>query len=311
MKGIMKYLIIGSEGFLGKALSNVLSASQGDVLLKVDLALEDKEGKRERQYKIDLKDTPRLVSLCKAEQPDVIFNLAGVFNSTSPVELFAANCFAPIAFLEASAGLDFKLILIGSAAEYGVTGKGKRISEDFPLNPVSDYGISKACQTFMAMRFANKYKSPKVIIARLFNMIGTGMRSNLFLGGFARQIADIEKGLASSPVIKTGNLESYRDLLSVKVVAECLKVLASHGEHGEIYNICSSRPVKIWDALQQLLGLTRKKISFEIDPGKFKANDIPWSVGENSKFSKFKKISFADDDLKAAIKETLDWYRGA
>lgn len=307
----MKYLIIGSEGFLGKALSSVLSASGGDVLLKVDLALEDKKGEREKQYKIDLKDTLKLVSLCKTQKPDVIFNLAGIFNSTSPVELLTANCFAPVAFLKASDGLDFKLILIGSAAEYGVTKQGKKISEDFPLNPISDYGISKACQTFMAMSFAKKHKSPAVIIARLFNMIGPGMQRNLFLGNFAKQIADIEKGLTSSPVIKTGNLESYRDLLSVKMAAECLKALASHGEHGEIYNICSSRPVKIGDALQQLLRLTRKKISFEIVPGKFKANDIPWSVGENSKLSKFQKISFAQDELKAAIKETLDWYRGA
>ncbi|MDD5560595.1 MAG: NAD-dependent epimerase/dehydratase family protein [Candidatus Omnitrophica bacterium] len=305
----MKYLIIGSEGFLGKALSRVLSSSQGDILLKADLALEDKKAKNE--YQIDLKDTSKLVSLCETERPDVIFNLAGIFNSPSPVELFTANCFAPVAFLEAAAGLNCKLILIGSAAEYGATRKGKKISEDFALNPLSDYGISKACQSFMAMRFAKSNKSPQVVIARLFNMIGSGMHSSLFLGGFARQVVDIEKGLVSSSVIKTGNLESYRDLLPVKAVAECLKELAIYGEHAEVYNICSSRPVKIGDVLQQLLKLARKKISFEVDPAKFKANDIPWSVGENKKISRFKKIDFTDVQLKAAIRETLDWYRGA
>lgn len=306
----MKYLIIGSEGFLGKALSSVLSASKGDVLVKVDLALENKKGKKELRYKIDLRDTSSLVSLCKTQKPDVVFNLAGIFNAPSTLELFTANCFSPIAFLEASKGLNFKLILIGSAAEYGVTKHGKKISEDCALKPITDYGKAKACQTNMALSFAKRYDSPKVIIARLFNIIGSGMRCSLFLGNFARQIADIEKGLTSSTVIKTGNLESYRDLLSVNVAAECLKELASCGEHAEVYNICSSNPVKIKDALRQLLRLTRKKISFEIDPGKFKTCDIPWSVGENSKFAKFKKINFTEKDLKAAIKETLDWYRG-
>jgi len=94
------------------------------------------------------------------------------------------------------------------------------------------------------------------------------------------------------------------------MVAECLKELAIYGEHAEVYNICSSSPVKIGDVLQQLLKLARKKISFEIDPAKFKTNDIPWSVGDNRKFSKLKKIKFSSRDLNAAIKETLDWHRG-
>ncbi len=305
----MKYLVIGSEGFLGRALCDLLKKDKNNLIIKADLCFNSNGKDSFPRHIIDLNDADKLISLCRKERPDAVFNLAGAFYSDSVQELFQANCFAPIKFLKAASGLPFRLMLIGSAAEYGITSHGEMIREDFPLNPISDYGISKACQSFMATSIARSNNKPEVIIARPFNMIGAGMQNNLFLGNFAKQIALIEKDDSARKVIKTGNLESYRDILTSEKVADCLIELALKGKHGQAYNICSSKPVKIGDILDKLLKFSKSKIEVDIDKANFKPNDIPWSLGDNEKISKISKISFSEDDLDKSIEQVLDWYR--
>ena len=305
----MKYLIIGSEGFLGKALCELLCHIPKAEIIKVDRTLPEEDSISIARLKIDLiSDIHKLVSLCKKEKPSVIFNLAGTFSASSMQKMFELNCFAPIRFLEAVANQKFKVILVGSAAEYGITDRGKKASEDFALRPISDYGISKACQTFMALRFAIQKKFPNVVIARSFNIIGPGISGHLFFGAFAKQIVEIENSI-KPPIMRVGNLYSYRDILPVEKVVDCLKVLADYGRHGEVYNVCSGRPVQIAAILRKLLKLSKDKIEIQADRNKCKAIDIPWSVGDNAKISQFINLTLNDNDLNFCVEQTLNWFR--
>ena len=303
----MKYLIIGSEGFIGRALWDNLSTVKGSIITGIDTKTVPVSSGR-IVHNISIRDTGKLVALCEKEGFDTVFNLTGVFNSSYLIDMFDLNCFSPYSFIESTKHLKHKVVLIGSAAEYGVTEEGVRIDESHPLNPISDYGISKACQTFMALRYADKYKCPAVVIARPFNLIGPGMLQHLFLGAFAKQIVRIEKGL-QEPIIKVGNISAYRDILPVTKVAECLHVLSKKGVNGNVYNICSGRPFKIEDMLKELINMSKINIKIEVCPKLYKPNDIPWSVGDNKKISKFIKIAFDKNDLVATIKQTLDWVR--
>lgn len=304
----MRYLVMGSEGFLGRALCAYLEGFPGAELIRADKAVVKKRDAGANCHRIMLEETDKLLSLCDAEKPDVVFNLAGSFNVPSTEDLFKVHSFAPAAFLKAAAGRKFKVVLIGSAAEYGIIKRGSKVCEDAPLNPVTDYGISKACQTFIALRCAGRNRFPEIVIARPFNIIGPGVHERLFFGCFTQQIARIEKGLQKEAV-KVGNLESYRDILSIDKVAGCLKILAESGAHGEVYNICSSRPVKIGQILDKLLKLARKKISVEVDKKKIKTDDIPWSVGSNKKISCLGGTELEGEDLDLTIKRSLDWFR--
>lgn len=300
----MKYIIFGSEGFLGNALVHLLSGTSGTEVVRVDtVPLPDKA-----YYQINISETDKLIAFCDREQPDVIINLAGSFKAATREEMFEVNCFSPLRFLEKSAGKKQRLILIGSAAEYGINTGRNKIVESTPLLPVSDYGISKACQTFLAMSAFTRSCFPELIITRPFNIIGPGVSERLFLGAFAAQIARIEKGLRP-PVIKVGNIETYRDLLTVSGVAQGIKLIAEKGKAGEIYNLCSGKPQKISTVLEKLLSFAKLAIKIEPDPILFKTNDTAYSVGDNQKIIALGMSTVSEKEIEESLRDTLDWYR--
>lgn len=302
-------MILGSEGFLGKSVCHELLSHTKSLIIKVDRIMPLKESPRAQCFKVDITRTREILKLCDRSCPDVIFNFTGTYDTTSKEKLFRINCLAPIKLLEASVGKRFRLVLMGSAAEYGpVSGKIK-VKEDFPLSPISDYGISKACQTLMALSIARKNSWPQVVIARGFNIIGPGVSSRLFLGAFALQIAKIENGL-QPPILRVGNLESYRDLLPVTLFSRYVRFLAENRSPSQVYNVCTGRPTKIKTVLEKLLSISNVKnikiISKEDDS---QSSDITWSVGDCSKLSRFIKISVSESDFIDTLHRTLDWYR--
>ena len=304
----MRYLVIGSEGLIGRALCKLLCNERDSAVVQVDSVLPVSTDKRTACYQIDISETKKLIDLFCDERIDIAFNLAGVFKASQREDIFRINCFAPIKMLEEAKGKEFSLVLLGSAAEYGAVSDGVKISEQAPLFALSDYAISKASQTLMAQRLARTNDKPKVIIARPFNVIEAGISDSLCLGAFALQIAKIEKGL-QPPIIEVGNLKSVRDFLSVNKLAYYLKVIGEKGRHGHVYNICSGYPRTIESVLQQLLSLAKKEIQVLVNPSKFKPGDSQWSVGDHTKLSKLVAVSRTDDEFKFCLQETLNWYR--
>ncbi|MBD3272021.1 MAG: NAD-dependent epimerase/dehydratase family protein [Elusimicrobia bacterium] len=304
----MRYAVIGSEGFIGSSVCRILSSRRSTTFFKIDRIMPKKDGACAGRYRIDIRDTGAVASLCKKRNIDVVLNLSGIFNAPHTEDLFEMNSFAPVRLLEALQGYRSTVVLVGSAAEYGIHKQKNRISEQTSLNPVSDYGVSKACQTFMALRFAGRFKLPKIIIARPFNVVGPGMPEHLFLGSFARQLSRIEKGL-QEPVITAGNLTSFRDIIPVDQLALALVEIPWKGRHGHVYNVCSGIPVKIRSVLEDLIKRSTKKITINISQKRFKKYDIPWSVGSNSKINKILRIRTTKKDLSNAVTETLEYYR--
>ena len=71
-----------------------------------------------------------------------------------------------------------KILLIGSIAEYG--NYKDRFKEDDYLNPVNNYGLSKAFQTLYALNHFSQFKT-KIILARISNVFGDQMSEKYFL----------------------------------------------------------------------------------------------------------------------------------
>lgn len=302
----MKYLIIGSEGALGKALAGRLHKRKSAAVIGIDINKRSSSA-CSKYYSADIKNTDRIIEIFIKEKPDVIFNLAAVFNSTSREELFEINCSSPLRMLERLSEKKVKVILIGSAAEYGMIKQKGLIDESAALNPVSDYGVSKACQTYFSLRIAKKNRHPGIIVARLFNLIGPGISTSLFVGAIAKQIAQIENK-KQKPVIKVGNLKAYRDYLPVGSAAEYLSVLAIKGKSGEVYNICSGKARKIESVLKDMISECALKVKISKAALK-KRSDPGYAVGDNRKISKLLKLKPGANDWKMSVKDTVDWYR--
>ena len=72
-----------------------------------------------------------------------------------------------------------------------------------------------------------------------FNHAGPRQSDDYVTSSFARQIAEIERGLAPSRSCSVGNLESRRDITDVRDVVRAYRLLLRRGRPARPYNVCS------------------------------------------------------------------------
>jgi GDP-4-dehydro-6-deoxy-D-mannose reductase len=81
-------------------------------------------------------------------------------------------------------------------------------------------------------------------------------------------------------VLRVGNLDVWRDFLDVRDVARAYLALAAHGVAGVAYNVCSGQTFRIGDLLDGLLQRARVPLRAEVDPERWRPNDLPVLRGD-------------------------------
>jgi GDP-4-dehydro-6-deoxy-D-mannose reductase len=140
------------------------------------------------------------------------------------------------------------------------------------------YGLSKVYQTHL-VRYYHQVHQVKTIIARTFNLTGKGISASLSVGNFQIQIDAAQDGDS----LMVGNLDSERDFLEVGTAVELYMFLLRHGKAGEIYNICSGKPIRIGDLLADMIAKSGKSLLLEVAPQLLQGNDIPQIYGNRTK----------------------------
>jgi len=95
-------------------------------------------------------------------------------------------------------------------------------------------------------------------------------------------ISQLKKGKK----IKVGNLNSKRDFLDVRDVANALVAIGLKGKSKEIYNVCSGKSISIKYFIQLILKELKFKPKVIVDKKRINPVDIKNLVGDNSKISK-------------------------
>jgi GDP-4-dehydro-6-deoxy-D-mannose reductase len=296
-----RILITGVHGFIGHAMHGHLSR---DRRLEV-FGLTRGRADSKRIIRCDLLNVSSVRSVLKKIRPHVIYHMAGGVEPSRRA-MQEVNVTTTKNILEAvkDLGLDARVVVPGSAAEYGKASAARLIKETQEPKPVMSYGAVKWAQTQLALKYARL--GMDVVIARIFNISGAQTPPYLAAGRFARQIAGIErKELAK--VILTRGLNGQRDFVDIKDVCRGLEMVAERGRRGEIYHIASGRPTKINRLLGILLGLARVK-DIEIVEEKEKA---PHSFDAIGSFAKLKKLAgwHPQVDLRQSLQNTLRSYR--
>ena len=251
-----KILILGINGFLGSAMDRYLRGLRGPLRI-YGLSRRSSAAAEQNIHVCDLNDGLRLRQILGDVRPDVIFHFAGG-RFPDDQKMFESNFNTTRNLLESLKGdQSFKprVIIPGSAAEYGQISGRKLITENCLPKPLGWYGFVKLLQTDLGLYYARG--GLDVIVVRMFNICGAHTPAHLAIGGFARQIVAIERGKA--PVIHTKNLDGKRDFLDMEDVCRGLWMIAQKGKAGEIYNLCSARPSSIRTLLDKLLTYTTVK----------------------------------------------------
>jgi GDP-4-dehydro-6-deoxy-D-mannose reductase len=288
---MMRALITGVSGFVGRYLAAHLLSEKIEVWGTTradspDLYIDN----RVQFIKVDLNDEQEIMSWIERIRPDHIYHLAGQssvkLSWENKIETFDANVNKTIHLLEAvtksSIAENVRVLTVGSSEEYGkVDNHEVPIKEETPLRPISPYGISKATVSMLAKHYYNAY-GLQIIHARPFNHIGPGQGLGFVTSDFAKQVAVIEAGLSSNS-IRVGNMTAQRDFLDVMDIVRAYFELIRLGQPGQIYNICSGKPIEISYILDFYLRHTVKLVEVDQDPTLMRPSDVPIYYGSLNK----------------------------
>ncbi len=303
-------LVTGGSGFIGRHLISLLveqgyqvtttreSARELIPPLPMDLPI----------HACDILETEDTFSVMLEAEPDVVFHLAGLARGDDLGRLLAVNVLGTESVLHAASRLRTppRVVLPGSAAEYGLLLDGRPVDERAELRPLSAYGLSKAAQSLLGQSTARRNQVP-VVIGRVFNVIGPGEPTAMIGGSIAAQIAACEAG-KQPPVIRVGNMTPTRDFVDVRDIVRALLMLSIHGQSGEIYNICSGKGRQIEDVVRQMVSLSTLEIELLRDPDRQRPSDVPCSIGDPSRLRRETGWRPAIPFI-CSLGDTLEWWR--
>lgn len=279
----MNALVTGVNGFCGRPLAQRLLA-EGMSVHGVDLQTSADNRLTLASYNsADLSASDTIRTVIREVQPDWVFHLAGL-TVGDPKKIFEVNTIGTVNLLE---GLrenapKARLLVVGSAAEYGEPNPPDAlVAETHPCDPKGPYGISKYAATIATFDYVRRF-GMHAIVVRPFNIIGPGVPGSLLLGAIlSRTLAALER--PEEPVITAGNLETYRDFVSVQDIVDAYLLAIQSGTPGELYNVCSGQPTKMRDLVDLALSHAPRPVRVEIDPALIRPNDIMKFVGDGSK----------------------------
>jgi len=299
-----RILIIGVNGFIGRSLWKFLSKRKEFLLFGLDLKMDHKKN---NFFLCDVMNKKQLQVILAKVKPDYIFQLAGG-RLDKKNKMISANIETTKQILnsiQTILGRNVRVVIPGSAAEYGDMPKGKRkIDEAIKERPVGDYGVIKLKQTRIALTYVKK--GLDIVVARMFNIIGEDTPSVLCAGRFAEQIAMIESNKMVG-VLETNNLSGRRDFLDIEDICRGLLDVAIYGKRGEIYNVCSSRSVSIRTLLYKLLKLSKNK-KLRACEDKSSSSGTFNMIGSNQKLFQLNRWK-PKVSLERGLKNTLDSFR--
>jgi GDP-D-mannose dehydratase len=238
-------------------------------------------------HECDLNDFSSTLAVLRHARPDIIFHIASHANVRAsfitPHAVVSNNVLGTLNLFEAvrAADIDPMIQLCSTSEVYGrVQPDEVPIRETAPMRPASPYAVSKAAQDMLGYSYFLSYKM-RIVRTRMFSYVNP-RRTDLFATSFARQVARVERGLATELV--HGNLDSVRTMIDVRDAMRAYWDAAHGCEPGEAYNIGGVTTVTVGDVLERLVGMARRPVRTRLDPALLRPADVTLQIPCVEKF---------------------------
>ena len=281
--GIMKVLVTGGAGFIGKHLvrsllekgyrvaifDNFSNSTKDSIFSLVDMGVKVIKG--------DITNPLEILNAVK--DYDVIIHLAAKISVSksisNPSETFRVNVDGTRNVLTACQKNHVKkLIVASSAAVYGEGSPNVKLTEKSETNPISPYGESKVRMEQVVKEFASKHNIDFTIL-RFFNIYGVG-QSNEYAGVITKFMKRITQDI---PLEIFGDGMQTRDFVSINDVVNSIHNAISYGKSGT-YNIASGKIITIKELADMILFSSGKKLKIKYTTPK--KGDIKYSQADIS-----------------------------
>lgn len=328
----MKFLITGSVGFIGSALSKKL-LEKGNYVSGVDNHNNyyDPDLKNSRlkfllsfsnysHNKFDISSLNNLEKIFKSFKPDIVINLAaqaGVrYSIENPLLYISSNITGFANILECCKKYNVKhLIYASTSSVYGANSNLPFSEKDECDRPLSVYAASKKSNELMAHSYSYIHNLPTTGL-RFFTVYGPWGRPDMALFKFTRSILNNEK----IDVYNNGNHSRDFTYIDDIVNGICLAIdniptsnqICNSNKHDysrscapwQIFNIGNNKPVKLLKYIEVIEKVLKKKAIINFLP--LQMGDVP---DTSANIDSLKKLGYKPStSVEEGIAKFIDWY---
>ena len=303
-----KILITGATGFIGANLVRYSLQKKAKVFIftrKNSDKWRIKEVlKNVQEYRVDLFNQSKVLKTVLEIDPDIVFHTAiygGYGFQNNPFKIAETNFIGTVNLVEACSQIKLELFInTGSSSEYGIKSKPMRES-DF-LEPITEYGATKAAATLYTQAKAKKGTLPATTL-RLFSPYGYYEEKTRLV---PTTVLLCLKG--KSPTIYSRTF--VRDFAFVEDIVKAYFQAVRHKEKaiGEIFNISAGCQYSIDEVVEIVIKLTGEKVKpiyrlkgdHSLEPKVWQAN-----IAKAKKFLKWQP----KHDLNQGLAKTVKWFK--
>ncbi len=215
-------------------------------------------------------------------RPDVVVHAAGR-TPGKPGALLADNAIATANLAEAigEAASDTRLVLLGSAAQYGVPDELTPWKETDPCSPFEPYGLSKHAAETSAFAAARRLGFG-VAALRIFNVVAPEPQGEQVFAAFLRRAAAAAAAGPPPWRVQMGPLTALRDFVDIEDVLTAVERVIERDVWGEAINICGG----VGRTARALLGAAAAQTGGAIvveEQTEGAPPELGWSVGDPGK----------------------------
>jgi nucleoside-diphosphate-sugar epimerase len=309
-----RVLITGITGFAGSHLAERLVTDGVEVH---GLAFEEPPypnlaavAHGVRVHRGDITSFDDVRAALRTAEPDTVIHLAGLAVPTQaardPAAAVRVNVLGTAALVAALEETAARLVFASSAEVYGTPVK-MIVNEDAMAQPTNPYAATKVAAEAIARELGDRAKR-SVAILRPTNQIGPRQHPGLAASAFAKQIAEAE-AKKTDPVLRHGSLESRRDFLDVRDMADAYARAAGIEDAGaHVFNVGTGRTVGIGDILTTLVGLASIPIRTELDPERMRSGPATTFALDAARF-KARTGWSPRIPLETSLRDLLDYWR--